>query len=61
VDGVRVGKGAVSTGGGEANYIVGFLDMIPADIVARVEILKGPSASRFGVGSSNGVILVYTR
>jgi len=36
VDGVRVGEGAVSTGGGEANYVLGFLDMIPAEMIARI-------------------------
>jgi iron complex outermembrane receptor protein len=61
VDGVRVGEGPVSAEGREANYILGFLDMIPAETIARIEVLKGPSASRYGVGSSNGVILIFTR
>lgn len=37
------------------------LDMIPAEAVARIEILRGPSASRYGLGSGNGVILISTR
>lgn len=60
VDGVRVGQSLISQGS-EASYVVGFLDMIQADQVSRIEILKGPSATKFGVGSSNGVILIYTR
>lgn len=60
VDGVRVGR-AQGHQGGEAGFVLSFLDMIPADQVARIEVLKGPAATRFGVGSSNGVILIFTR
>lgn len=60
VDGVRVGN-MVATGGSEASSVLGFLDLIPADAVTRIEVLKGPSATRFGIGSSNGVILIFTR
>jgi len=60
LDGVRVGvrSGAVS---GETTMVLSFLDQIPADLVARIEVLKGPAATKYGVGSSNGVILIYTR
>ncbi|MBT8396442.1 MAG: TonB-dependent receptor plug domain-containing protein [Gemmatimonadetes bacterium] len=60
VDGVRMGDVSSPTGA-EAVYVVNVLDMIPADIISRIEVLKGPSATRFGVGSSNGVILIFTR
>jgi len=59
LDGVRMG-GAFSPGGAEAEFVVNVLDMIPADIISRIEVLKGPSATRFGAGSSNGVILIFT-
>lgn len=60
MDGVRMGD-VSSPQGAEAAYVINVLDMIPADIISRIEILKGPSASRYGVGSSNGVILIFTR
>lgn len=60
LDGVRIGSPS-RPGSPEANMILNFLDQIPADMVARIELLKGPSATKFGVGSSNGVILIYTR
>ncbi len=60
VDGIRVNT-RVASGQSEAPFVVGILDLIPADAVSRIEVLKGPSATRFGVGSSNGVILVFTR
>ncbi|MDP2958657.1 MAG: TonB-dependent receptor plug domain-containing protein [Longimicrobiales bacterium] len=37
------------------------LDMIPAESVGRIEVLRGSSASRYGLGAGNGVILVFTR
>jgi outer membrane cobalamin receptor len=60
MDGVKVNS-VVASEGSEAHYVIGFLDLIPADAVSRIEVLKGPSATRFGVGSSNGVILIFTR
>jgi hypothetical protein len=60
VDGVRVNQQVVP-GQSEAGFVVGFLDLIPADAVSRIEVLKGPSANRYGVGSSNGVIFIFTR
>lgn len=41
--------------------VVGILETVPASTVERIEILKGPSASRFGIGSASGVILIWTR
>ncbi len=60
IDGVRVGT-PLAGQSGEVDNVLGILDMIPADLVSRIEVLKGPSATRFGVGSSNGVILIFTR
>jgi len=60
MDGVRVNH-TTGTVQSETGHVLGFLDMIPADMVARIEVLKGPSATRYGVGSSNGVILIFTR
>ena len=68
------GQGAVTangaTGGGfGVATVVGGNDMkgikallsIPPDQVDRIEILKGASASRYGVFGGNGVIEVYTK
>ena len=60
MDGIRVND-MVTTGQSEAGVVLGFLDLIPAFAVSRIEVLKGPSATRYGVGSSNGVILIFTR
>jgi hypothetical protein len=60
VDGVRMGSPRGQEGA-ETTIVLNFLDQIPADMVARIEVLRGPSATRFGIGSSNGVILIYTR
>jgi outer membrane receptor protein involved in Fe transport len=60
IDGVRVND-VVATGGSEASNVLGFLDLIPANTVTRIEVLKGPAATRYGVASSNGVIFIFTR
>jgi outer membrane receptor protein involved in Fe transport len=44
-----------------AGDVLGILDMIPAETVRSIEVLKGPAATRFGIGASNGVILIRTR
>ena len=60
LDGFRVSD-AVGEESSRADETLGVLDMIPADMIERIEVLKGPSATKFGVGSSNGVILFFTR
>ena len=60
LDGVRMNAVSSPTGS-EAGHVLNVLDMIPADIITRIEILKGPAATRFGVGGSDGVILIFTR
>jgi outer membrane receptor protein involved in Fe transport len=60
LDGVRIGASS-GPQSAETPMIVNFLDQIPADMVVRIEVLKGPAATKYGVGSSNGVILIYTR
>ena len=60
MDGIRVNN-QISDAPSAAGNILGFLDMIPANAVVRLEVLKGPSATRYGVGSSNGVILIFMR
>jgi hypothetical protein len=59
LDGVRMGA-QPNPRSTEAPMVVSFLDQIPADIVVRIEVIKGPAATKYGVGSSNGVILIYT-
>jgi len=59
LDGVQVS----GTAGWYSSYgdALRALDQIPAESVGRIEVLKGSSAARYGLGSSNGVILVFTR
>lgn len=61
VDGVRLtsGQAGALLQGVSSRGSLDFLD--PSDI-ARVEVIKGPSASaRFGMGASGGVVLIYTK
>ena len=38
------------------------LDLIDPSTIERIEVLSGPAASAaFGLGSNNGVILIYTK
>lgn len=60
LDGIRVG-GNSGVRWLNAGDVLGILDMIPAETVRSIEVLKGPAAARFGIGSSNGVILIRTR
>lgn len=60
LDGIRVND-RLADARSEAGVVLGFLDSIPADAIIRIELLKGPSATHYGIGSSNGVILLYTR
>lgn len=61
IDGVRVSSSsrAIDPTGAIGPSI---LDLIPAEAIARIRVIRGPAASaRFGMGSSNGVVLVYTK
>jgi TonB-dependent SusC/RagA subfamily outer membrane receptor len=40
---------------------VGIIRAIPLEDIERVEVLKGPSASIYGMRGANGVIAVYTK
>jgi|WetSurSiteA1Bulk_404760.scaffolds.fasta_scaffold01595_3 TonB-dependent SusC/RagA subfamily outer membrane receptor len=40
---------------------VGAIKAIPVEDIERIEVLKGPSASIYGVQGANGVIAVYTK
>jgi TonB-dependent SusC/RagA subfamily outer membrane receptor len=56
VDGIRVAEVLGSTGGAHV------LDLIAADDVERIQILRGPSAeASYGADAMNGVIVVETR
>jgi outer membrane receptor for ferrienterochelin and colicin len=57
MDAIRVSDFSAE-GVSQGRDAVGILKTIPAEMVARIEVPKGPSATRFGVGSSNGVILI---
>ncbi|HSW30607.1 MAG TPA: TonB-dependent receptor plug domain-containing protein [Longimicrobiales bacterium] len=59
LDGIQVG----GTAGWYSAYgdALRVLDQIPAESVGRIEVLRGSSAARYGLGSGNGVILVFTR
>jgi TonB-dependent SusC/RagA subfamily outer membrane receptor len=53
----RRAPGAPGTG-----QSVGALDMISADDIARIQILRGAAATaRYGMNASSGVILIYTK
>lgn len=55
VDGVRVD--VLGTRGGS-----GILELLDANAIGRVEVLRGPAASaRYGTGAMNGVILITTK
>jgi TonB-dependent SusC/RagA subfamily outer membrane receptor len=60
LDGIRVldGGGATPSGG----VLPSILDLIPAEAIDSIRVLRGPAAAaRYGPGTANGVILVYTR
>lgn len=55
VDGIRIDDSAGTLRAMHA------LDLIPADMVARVRVLRGPSAAAAYAFGANGVILIETR
>ncbi len=55
VDGIRIDDSAGTLRAMHA------LDLIPADMVARVRVLRGPSAAAAYAFAANGVILIETR
>jgi TonB-dependent SusC/RagA subfamily outer membrane receptor len=60
VDGVRVDFAMDSPG------IVGLagasvLDLVHPSMIERIDVLKGAEASKYGLGSANGVILITTK
>jgi outer membrane receptor protein involved in Fe transport len=58
VDGVRLAN--VTTPGATLLGATG-LDMIDPSTVDRIEVLRGPAAMRYGTGSVDGVILIFTK
>jgi hypothetical protein len=60
LDGIRVlDEGGTSPSG---DFLPSILDLIPAEAVDSIRVLRGPAAAaRYGPGTANGVILVYTR
>jgi TonB-dependent SusC/RagA subfamily outer membrane receptor len=56
LDGIRVTE--MTTSGGGTNI----LELIPADDVERIQVLRGPSADAYlGADAMNGVIVIETR
>lgn len=61
VDGVRVSN-TLHTVGASAPVGLSILDIIPADLIEWIEVLRGPAAAaQFGLGAANGVILIHTK
>ncbi len=61
VDGVRVSN-TLHKVGASAPVGLSILDIIPADLIERIEVLRGAAAAaQYGLGAANGVILVHTK
>ncbi|MBI4502305.1 MAG: TonB-dependent receptor plug domain-containing protein [Gemmatimonadetes bacterium] len=61
VDGVQVSPPTAPTARNRAGE-PSILDLIDPSTIERIEVLSGPAASAaFGLGSNNGVILIYTK
>lgn len=58
VDGVRL---AETSGPGVSDVRRSALDLIDAWTVRRIEVVRGPSALRYGAGATGGVLLIFTK
>lgn len=61
LDGIRIDGGGSPLQGGGAAVALHALDLIPADEVDRIRVLRGPSAASQYADAANGVILIETR
>lgn len=53
-DSIRMGRSGERNTRGDTNWV-------PAEMVDRIEVLRGPAAARYGSGASGGVINIITR
>ncbi len=53
-DSIRMGRSGERNTRGDTNWV-------PAEMVDRIEVLRGPAAARYGSGASGGVINIITK
>lgn len=58
VDGIRVEFGGDPLGAGVSGPAI--LDVLDPATIARIRVLRGPEAAVYGLGATNGVILITT-
>ncbi len=51
---VRMSRGGERDSRGDSNWV-------PAELIDRVEVIRGPAAARYGSGSSGGVVNIVTK
>ena len=62
VDGKRVGsRDAVRMGRSGERNTRGDTNWVPAEMIERIEVLRGPAAARYGSGASGGVVNIITK
>ncbi|KAG1256558.1 hypothetical protein G6F68_009728 [Rhizopus microsporus] len=62
VDGKRIGaRDAVRMGRSGERNTRGDTNWVPAEMIERIEVLRGPAAARYGSGASGGVVNIITR
>lgn len=53
-DSVRMGRSGERNSRGDTNWV-------PAELVERIEVLRGPAAARYGSGAAGGVVNIITK
>ncbi|MED5526350.1 MAG: FepA family TonB-dependent siderophore receptor [Pseudomonadota bacterium] len=53
-DAIRMGKSGERNTRGDSNWV-------PVEAVARIEVLRGPAAARYGSGAAGGVVNIITK
>ncbi|KAG1270152.1 hypothetical protein G6F65_013330 [Rhizopus arrhizus] len=62
VDGKRIGaRDAVRMGRSGERNTRGDTNWVPAEMIERIEVLRGPAAARYGSGASGGVVNIITK
>ncbi|MGO4626008.1 TonB-dependent siderophore receptor [Stenotrophomonas sp. 2YAF26] len=62
IDGKRVGaRDAVRMGRSGERNTRGDTNWVPAEMIERIEVLRGPAAARYGSGASGGVVNIITK
>jgi len=62
VDGKRVGsRDSIRMGRSGERNTRGDTNWVPAEMVERIEVLRGPAAARYGSGASGGVVNIITK